>query len=201
MPLEGPQGLAGVEGPDAQRVVSGPRDGAAAVGSERDGGDPGRVPIEGPQGLPGVEVPDAQRPVIGRRDGAAAIGGDGDGPDPGRVPLEGAQGPPGVEVPDAQRPVSGRRDGAAAIGGDGDGGDNVRVPLEGAQERPPWRGEAGGQRPHPQVMAAASDGIAKEPADLRLLTPHQPPGELARKLGAVMRKHVRGKANRALGHL
>ena len=138
MPFEPAQLGAGLEIPQPQRPVLGPRERAPPVGQHRHAGDPVLVPLEAAQLGAGLEIPQPQRPVLGPRERAPPVGQQRHAGDPASCPASGAALGACSEIPQPQRPSSGPRERAPPVGQHRRAGDPALMPRRsGARGSPP----------------------------------------------------------------
>lgn len=125
---------AGVDGPDAHRLVARTRDDVRAAGVELAAVDLVRVTLEADDALLRVRVPELDSRVVRRRDDELAIWRIVARQDDAVVPvLDDLGRRAGVlDGPETDRFVAGGRDEALAVGGEGAGVDGAAVAGEGA---------------------------------------------------------------------
>ena len=170
VPLEPAQLGAGLEIPQPQRPIVGPRERAPPVGQHRHAGDPALVPLEPAQLGAGLEIPQPQRPIPGPRERAPPVGQHRHAGDPVLVPLEAAQLGAGLEIPQPQRPSSGPRERAPPVGQHRHAGDPASCPSN-------RRSSAPVSRSHSRSVLSQDPESARRPSasTVTLVTPSSCP--------------------------
>lgn len=96
---------AGLDFPEADRIVEAGGDGSPAIGREGHARDPGRVTREPADLAASLRVPEDQRRIAPAGKEIPAIRRDGYPPDRGLVPLQRADRTGGLRIPDPDREI------------------------------------------------------------------------------------------------